>query len=165
MFTEGYTQEFNSKRERKDKQLYAVDFLLKNLLPSNLKSQYLRSKNIEEWSSRPYILDRGLANEVCFLRGKYVIEDNHFTQVVYTKEFDLRKRTGAYMGDLGRYFPIEEFNIIDITFKGLEDDEIFSILKSQNIDDNRIVMVRDRQREYEEEMYDEFYYFLVEFDV
>ncbi|MDX9739316.1 MAG: hypothetical protein RBT33_03080 [Candidatus Dojkabacteria bacterium] len=165
MSTEGYTQEFNSNRERKDRQLYAVNLLLKKQLPSNLKSQYLRSKNIAEWSSRSYILDKGMESEISFLKGRYLIEDNHFKQMISAKEFDLRKRTGAYMIDLDRYFPQEEFNIIDVTYEGLKDDEIFSILRFQDIDDNRIVMVRDGQREYEEDMYDEFYYFLVEFHI
>ena len=165
MSVEGYTKEFNSKKERKERQLYAVNLLLKNQLPSNLKSQYLRSKNVLEWSSRPYILDKGTESEISFLKGKYVIEDNYFSQMISAKEFDLRKRTGAYMIDLDRYFPAEEFNIIDVTYEGLQEDEIFSILRFQDRDDNRIVMVRDGQREYEEEMYDEFYYFLIEFDV
>ncbi len=164
MSTEGYTQEFNSKRDRKERQLYAVNFLLKNLLPFNLQRQFLRCKSIEEWSSRPYILDKGTENQITFFKSKYILETS-LAQVVYASELDLRKSTGANMMDMNRYFPDEEFHVIDITDKGLGEDEILSILKTEDLDDSRIVMLRDQQKEYEEEMYDEFYYFLVEFDV
>ena len=163
MSEQGCLSESNSRKERKERQLFALKLLLKDKLPWELRKEFLRSRNMAVLD-RPYTLYKGTENAITFFKGKYLLGDNYITQIIYATELDLRKNTGAYMMDLKEYFPEKRFNIIDITYKGVGEDEIFSILKSQEIDENGIVMVKDQQKEYEEEMYDEFYYFLVEFD-
>lgn len=164
MSVEGSTLESNSRKERKLRQLFALKLLLKDRIPYELKRDFLRGKNRVGLNNR-YILDKGTENAITFFKGKSIVEENIVTELIYVSELDLRKSTGAYMMDMDRYFPEEKLHIIDVTYKGVGEDEIFSILRFQNVDDSRIVMVRDQQKEYEEDMHDEFYYFLIEFDI
>jgi len=154
----------DSRKERKERQLFALKLLLKDKLPYELKREFLRRKNNVVLNNR-FILDKDTENAITLFKGKSIIEENLVTQLVYASELDLRKHTGARMMDMMNYFPKEKFNIIDITDKGVGEDEIFSILKTESIDNSGVLMIRDQQKEYEEEMYDEFYYFLIEYDI
>lgn len=164
MSVENSVIESNSRRERKERQLFALKLLLKDKLPYELKREFSRGKDRARLGNK-FILDKGTENPTTFFKGRSLLEGNLITQLIHVSELDLRKRVGGNMMDMNRYFPKERFEIIDITDEGVEEEEIFSILKSQSIDDSRVVMVRDQQKEYEEEMYDEFYYFLVEYDI
>ncbi|MDY0096856.1 MAG: hypothetical protein RBS01_00715 [Candidatus Dojkabacteria bacterium] len=164
MSVENSAIENNSRRERKLRQLFALKLLLKDKLPYELKKEFCRNRDKVKYGNK-FILDKGTENATTFFKDISILEGDIITQLIYVSELDLRKRIGGNIMDMSGYFSKEKFEIIDITDKGVEKDEIFSILKTVDMDDSRVLMVRDQQKEYEEDMYDEFYYFLVEYDI
>lgn len=149
-----FNTENNFKRENKERVLNNVRRLIGGFLPMRL----FKDRKGESFT---VLRDEGILN---FFVSKYTSEENPSLRMVYVKERDLRTYTSAYMPSLERYFSEEELLIIDVTNEGISEEERFDILEGENIEKNRVVMIRDTQFEYEEDMYDEYYFFLIDSD-
>ncbi len=149
-----FNTENNLRKESKERLLNNV----KRLIGGDLPNRIVRNKKGESFT---VLRKEGILN---FFVSKYTSEKNPSLRMVYVKELDLRTYTSAYIPSLGRYFSEEELLIIDVTNEGISEEERFDILEGENIEKNRVVMIRDTQFEYEEDMYDEYYFFLIDLD-
>lgn len=148
-------REYSSKLERKVKQFNRVKRLIFDELPKELGRVSKRG----EFSS--IVLDKGSDHAIEFSVSDFKKGWDDSIYMLSVKEIDIRRYSGAYMPDLANYFPKEELLILDITYENIEDEFKFFTLESEDMRSGGIVMLRDTQFEYEEDMYDEYYYFLV----
>jgi len=162
MSVENSVIENNSRRERRLSELNCLKGLIKEKIPFELRKAYVK-KYIEK--GKPLIFGKGTDGESHFRVSSFKKDEDSTVCMVSAKEIDLRKYTSGYMVRMREYFSEEILHIIDVTDLKLSEEEIFNILDSEDSVEDRVVMVRDQQREYEEEMYDEFYYFLIEYDI
>jgi len=149
-----FNTENNLRRESKERLLNN----LRRLIGGDLPNRIIRNKNKEP------LKVFGKEGVLTFFVSNYTSQENPSLRMVYIKELDLRTYTSVYIPSLAEYFSVDELLVIDVTDEGIGEEERFDILEGERIEESSVVMIRDTQFEYEEEMYDEYYFFLVDLD-